>query len=570
MTQQRAGRWLLALMLAVAGWAALVAITGGIDARASGLPLRSHDARRPALLAAVLGLAYAWRFGRHFAEDWAWIARAVDRATALLAVLVAGTTLAIGLRFGSFVAGGADAYGYVSQADLWLAGDLIVEQPIAREVPWPLADWTLAPLGYRPSVQGGGMVPTYAPGLPILMAASKWATGACGPYYVVPLLGAATVWLTFVLGRQLASPGIGLAAAVLMAASPVFLFMMLWPMSDVPVSTFWVGALAVMLSRVRLRPLWTGLLLSGGILVRPNLAPVAVIHHVLYGAPWKSGYGDLESLYSPGFFTTNISRYTGWLRDTQTPWIFLAAVPVVFALGRTGRRHNPVAWVGAFTLGIWVAYMFYAPFEDWWYLRFLLPVYPPMLVLALLGSRMALSWLPPALRGPALMLVFALVAVLLVATVRRRVILQLGPGERTYISAAAFVARTLPSNAIILAMQHSGSLRLYADRPTLRYDWLAPEWWPRVLDELTARGYRPYVVLDDWEIPQFQRRFAAQRGGAVLPGRVLAKLEPGKAVYVFDPLAPAGRADARPQRIAHIPDRCCDRAEMRRLATYTP
>jgi hypothetical protein len=602
MSRQRVGRLLLAATLAAAGWAALLLVTGGVDGRTTGVPIRSHDPRRPAVVAALLAIAYVWRFRRDFDEHWTWLADGVRRAAPVLAAIVSASVLAIGLRAGSFVAGGADAYGYVSQADLWLAGDLVVEQPIVREVPWSLADWSFSPLGYRPSVDGRGMVPTYAPGLPMLMAGFKWIAGACGPYYVVPLLGTLTVWFTFVLGRQLASPTIGLAAAILLAAGPAFLFMLLWPMSDVPVSTFWVGALVALLSGVRLRALWTGLLLSGGILVRPNLAPiagifalwlmvgssetwrqrltnlvlfgigllpgvaaVAIIHDILYGAPWKSGYGDLESLYSLSFFATNIRRYPRWLVDTQTTWIFAFIVPPVVALGRDGRRVNPLIWVGAFTLSVWLAYLFYYPFNDWWYLRFLLPAYPPMLVLALIASQMALSWIRPAFRGAALTALFGIIAGLQITTVRDQVILHLGPGERTYISVAAFVDRELPPNAILLSMQHSGSLRLYGGRMTLRYDWLGPEWWPRVLDVLTAKGFRPYVVLDDWEVPQFQKRFAAQAGDATLPGRLIAKLEPGKAVYVFDPLSPAGVEGAGPRRIDHMPDRVCDHTEMRRL-----
>ena len=36
-----------------------------------------------------------------------------------------------GLKRGLFVAAAADAYGYVSQADLWAAGELAIHQPFA-------------------------------------------------------------------------------------------------------------------------------------------------------------------------------------------------------------------------------------------------------------------------------------------------------------------------------------------------------------------------------------------------------------------------------------------------------
>ena len=32
--------------------------------------------------------------------------------------------------------------------------------------------------------------------------------------------------------------------------------------------------------------------------------------------------------------------------------------------------------LGAFVLAVWVLYCFYLHFDEWWYLRFLLPVWP--------------------------------------------------------------------------------------------------------------------------------------------------------------------------------------------------
>jgi len=54
----------------------------------------------------------------------------------LLALAPALLAAILGLFFGSHVASGADSYGYVSQADLWLRRTLIVEEPLASEAPW--------------------------------------------------------------------------------------------------------------------------------------------------------------------------------------------------------------------------------------------------------------------------------------------------------------------------------------------------------------------------------------------------------------------------------------------------
>lgn len=100
----------------------------------------------------------------------AWRSPAVRTALAILpraapwvATLAALTTLGVGLLHGSRVAGASDPTGYVSQADLWLHGDLKVAQPPVGELPWPERQWTFSPLGYRPTEDGRMLVPTYAP-----------------------------------------------------------------------------------------------------------------------------------------------------------------------------------------------------------------------------------------------------------------------------------------------------------------------------------------------------------------------------------------------------------------------
>ena len=48
----------------------------------------------------------------------------------------------------------------------------------------------------------------------------------------------------------------------------------------------------------------------------------------------------------------------------------------------------------------------------------------------------------------------------------------------------------LPDNAVILSNQHSGSLRYYANRITMRFEWLEPDVYPSALDYLEQLGAR--------------------------------------------------------------------------------
>src|SRR6185295_957165 len=169
------------------------------------------------------------------------------RAATLLAAVLSVGVLYAGLRWGALVAGGADSYGYVSQAVLWRHGLPIVHQSVVRGSPWPWAAETWAPLGYRPSpTLRDAIVPMYAPGLPLLMALLQAIAGACGAFLVVPLSGALTVWLTFTLGRRVFdAPAVSLWGATLVATSPVFLYQLMNAMSDVSVTAAWMLALVL-------------------------------------------------------------------------------------------------------------------------------------------------------------------------------------------------------------------------------------------------------------------------------------------------------------------------------------
>ena len=102
----------------------------------------------------------------------------------LVAMLAAGA-LAGGVFFATTVAGGADAYGYVSQAELWQRGKLTVEQPWVADLPWPSRNWSASPLGYRPmdAAVTPTLVPIYSPGLPLLMAGAKFVAGQEGLFW---------------------------------------------------------------------------------------------------------------------------------------------------------------------------------------------------------------------------------------------------------------------------------------------------------------------------------------------------------------------------------------------------
>src|SRR6516162_10467240 len=193
-------------------------------------------------------------------------------AFSLAAAMLAIATLVTGVRWGAMIAGGADSYGYVSQAGYWQRGSVVVQEDVIRPSPWPGAALTWSPLGYRPSPsRPDAIVPLYAPGLPLLMALGQLIAGFCGAFFVVPLCGGLTIWLTYALGRRVFdAPGIALWGAALVACSPVFLYQLMNAMSDVPVTAAWTLALVLALAGW---PLSAGLATTAAIAIRPSLAP---------------------------------------------------------------------------------------------------------------------------------------------------------------------------------------------------------------------------------------------------------------------------------------------------------
>src|SRR5206468_2034126 len=114
------------------------------------------------------------------------------------------------------------------------------------------------------------------------------------------------------------------------------------------------------------------------------------------------------------------------------------------------------------------------------------------------------------LRAPAAMLICIVCLASAFIFTRDQFIFAARRFQQRYIQAAEYVAELTPDTAVIVCAEHSGSLRYYAHRITLRYDLLSADKLDMALEELRAKGYRPYIVLDDWEEREFRKRFASK------------------------------------------------------------
>ncbi len=281
--------------------------------------------------------------------------------------------------------------------------------------------------------------------------------------------------------------------------------------------------------------------------VAVSVIGIAVFNARVYESALTSGYGTTSDLYSLGFLSTNIRQFATWTVDVETPFVVVAILFFVApGILPTARIAYPRLLLGASLLVVLASYLFYQPFDAWWYLRFLLPMWPVTMLLAAAGMEsIARRWLRPVYPF-AIAAAVAVIAWHGVRTAVDRHVFDLGRSERRYIDVARFIAAQTDPAAVILSVQHSGSLRLYADRLTLRYDALDPLWLDRVVAYLESIGRRPYYVLDGGEVDAFRQRFGAANRAGALDWPPMATL--GGTIAVYDPI---GRdPDASPLAIA--------------------
>ena len=467
-----------------------------------------------------------------------------------VAALVAATC-AVGVAWGTFAAGGSDSFCYVHQAQRWASlfdqtGRLQAREPLALEAPWPDAPLTFAPAGHIPSpTVPGAIVPICPPGLSMAMAPLVAVGGIEAAFLLVPLFGGLLVAATYVAGSRF-GPRIGLASALVTAASPVVLFQLVQPMSDVPAAALWMTAVAAATGTRRRAARWAGMAAAAAIVVRPNLVflalplvaflllrperparrrvwdgavfgvgvltgcvVVAVVQQAFYGSPLRSGYGPLTTLFRTGNVVPNAMRYAAWLTETQTPaWLLAAAAPVLLP-GGLSRLFAALVLVNM------ACYLPYVVFQEWSYVRFLLPTLPLVLILMFASIDGICRRVMPWTARP----VVAVAAVLLVlAGVREaqaRQAFRLHALEARYRQAGTFVTRRLPENTLVITSWQSGSVRFYSGRRTLVWDALDPEWLDRAVTFLRARGFEPVLLFESWEEPLFRRRFRSSPLGAL-------------------------------------------------------
>jgi len=490
--------------------AVLIAVSGGFVASAGGVRISARSWEVPAVAAAALIVTWlmAARRAGGVVTDLEWAGREVEASGPAWGRALALAVAVLSVYCASFSASGSDASGYLSQAAMWSRFEWRVPDALRALSDWPLPPAGTTPLGWRAALEPGWQVPTYAPGLPWLMAVPHTIAGTAGAVGVVVGAAGIALWATSALASRL---GGGLAAplaAVLLGTSPTFLVHAFQPMSDVPVTAAWMVCWWLVAQE---SALGAGAAAAVASAVRPNLAPLAVLPWFVsiyrahptgrravavrfalpvaaagiliavlqwrwYGSPLTSGYGTAGELFALPNVFPNARLYAAWLLEAEPTIVAAIAAACLVTLfsrpsGSSDRRWL-VAGLCLFAGGVVAAYLVYAVFEVWTYVRFLLPSLAVLVALASAAIVRAVRRLPVAARGG------VVVAVALVAggtglqTARTLGVFQISAVMARAREAGEELRGVLGPRTVILAAEQSGSMRYMTGRPIVRWDTL--------------------------------------------------------------------------------------------------
>ena len=235
------------------------------------------------------------------------------------------------------------------------------------------------------------------------------------------------------------------------------------------------------------------------------------IQNAMHGSPFRSGYGDLSPLFSGGHIGPNLVRYPRWLVEAHTPLIIAALASPFVARDASTRRYS--LWLITFAAAVFACYLPYVVFEDWWYLRFVLPAIPPLMALTAFVVVRAIGRFPVPARAIAFFVVAALVSVLYVRYAERHHTFRLRDFEWRFRAAGEYVASRFPGDAAFITGHQTGSIRFYAKRSTAGWGFIDPGRLDEAVEFLRRHRRKPYLLFEAWEEPDFRSRFRNDRLG---------------------------------------------------------
>jgi hypothetical protein len=279
-------------------------------------------------------------------------------------------------------------------------------------------------------------------------------------------------------------------------------------------------------------------------------AGIALLNHRLYGSVAQSGYQPLQEMFEPANILPNLRLYGGWLFQKEAILTMLGAAALAAPAARLwpSASQRAARWlfvgVAATVLGI---YLPYGQFDAWWYLRFLLPAWPMLAI----GAATLAAALAKISRRRSVGLIAATILINLSLLAREHPA-SIGPGESIYATVGRSIRGLTAADAIVFTEQHSGTVRYYGGRMTLRWKRLDSDWLDNAAAWLQARGHHPYLLIERDELPYLREKYAESnqigrldwspvltfRHGALALYDLADRRFPGPEIDVADPRVP--------------------------------
>jgi 4-amino-4-deoxy-L-arabinose transferase-like glycosyltransferase len=339
------------------------------------------------------------------------------------------------------------------------------------------------------------------------------------PFYVVPCLAVGTVALAFSFAKREWNTDAAVLGAALVATSPLFFNEALQPMSDVP-AAFWM-LLATMMAwrRPEPRPMVWGIaggmatltrpplllavivaaaiagwrkreILTGGAVLSVFVCALLAAQWHMYGNPLVSGHGGGTQLFTLAAVPHNLVAQAKWLMITHTP----LTIPA-FLLAFRAQRQAAVRSLLVF-LAVTAPYLFYSVrFDDWEMNRFLLPGWLLVLITCAGGivSVVRGSSVKARLVTSGVAVAAAAGSLLFLSTHHA---LDYWQQEMKYPLVGSWLRTNTSTNAVFIASLHSGSIKFYTGRPTLRMEGIPSEAMLGTIEALERANFTPIVVLE--------------------------------------------------------------------------
>lgn len=459
---------------------------------------------------------------------------------------------ALFLVYGSFrqrYIWGVDAYGYYEEGRLFSQGQIHLPLIMESKVPGPLVPW-----GFKGDPTGRA-VPEYPPGYPLLLAVGHLLRM---PLWVNAFIGVASCALLYGLLRDRAAPaGTALAFTFAWAFMPLTVYGSTMLMSDlVAASTIMAGLLAFRRERFALAGWMFGL----SIAVRPTnvlffvalavlfrferrwwrlalhlilpCALYATYNTLIYGAPWRTGYGNVVQNLSPEIVPAYLSFYL------KTTWTMITPVIVLLALValRDWSREKLSLLLWLFVFMVFYAFWRGGGIDRWWWSRFVLPGFPALFLLAADGFERCRLGLGRWRWGPTWGTAVLFIAVLVLPFYyvwfgRSHHDLWLRTTGDINHHIVTDVAARVPAGSLVGSAEHASTFRLYT--PLISFIPVHAK-APDLIAEALGSGRKVYFMPEPWNLEHeavvetFQRFQAVELASYEVPwpGLKLYELRP--------------------------------------------